>query len=83
MVEIVRLNEGQPSRKDIAGSLRLLAQEIESGAAGQIVSAIVLLPKIADYPAVYQFGAVDGENHPIIQCELAKHRFVANIMRRA
>lgn len=80
--KVVQLHGGRPSLNDVPGRLRVLADQIEAGEHGEIYSALVLLPQRNDYPIVFGFGSVDGQNDPIVTCELAKSLFVNNIVRR-
>jgi len=70
-----------PALNDVPGRLRWLAEEIEANRI-KSESAIVLLPISGDYPRIYGYGDVEGENHPIIQLEMAKTAFILNVMRR-
>lgn len=79
-MKIVQLS-GKPSLTDIPGRLRWLAGEIEANRI-ESKSAIVLLPISGDYPRIYGYGDVEGENHPVIQLEMAKTAFILNVMRR-
>lgn len=50
---------------------------------GDVGSALVILrEKGRDWPHVAGYGDVEGDNHPIVLCELAKSLFVNNIIRR-
>lgn len=79
--EIVSLRSG-PTLADIPGHLRQLAEDIESGEYGDVQSLFVLMPIEGDYPTAFGWGDVTGQNDPIIQLELAKAWFVANIVSR-
>ena len=70
-----------PALNDVPGRLRWLAEEIEAGRI-ESESAIILLPKSGEHPRIYGYGNVEGENHPIIQLEMAKTAFILNVMRR-
>jgi hypothetical protein len=81
-MEVVQLREGRPPLTDIPGRLRLLADQIEAGEHGDVAGALVLLPRPSDYPSIFGFGDVEGENHPMIVCELAKHVFITHRLNR-
>lgn len=81
--EIVNLRDGVPLLSDIPGMLRRFADAVESGEYGDVQSLILLLPIADDYPAVFGWGDVEGQNDPIIQCELAKAWFVTSLVKRA
>ena len=81
-LKVVELHDGRPALNDIPGRLRLLADQIEAGEHGEVEGALVLLPQADDYPAAFGFGDVEGQNDPIILCELAKAWFVNNLVRR-
>ena len=80
--KIVHLHEGRPSLADVVGRLRLLADDIEAGKLGKITTAFVVLPTERDYPIIYGFGDVETDNHPVLQFELAKQKFIFNMMKR-
>ncbi len=79
---VVELRDGRPPLTDIVGRLRHLADEIEAGDYEDVPAAFVLIPRDGGYPVVMGFGNVEGENHPIIQFELAKSIFVNHIVER-
>jgi len=80
--EIVKLRDGAPPLNDVPGMLRWLADAIEAGEHGDVQSLFALIPRPGDYPTVFGWGDVAGQNDPIIQCELAKAWFVANLVSR-
>ena len=80
--EIVSLRGGTPALNDIPGMLRALADAIEAGEYGEVQSLIALMPRPRDYPIPFGWGDVEGQNDPIIQCELAKAWFVNNLVER-
>jgi len=41
-----------------------------------------VLPTEGDYPIIYGFGDVETDNHPVLQFELAKQKFIFNMMKR-
>lgn len=79
-MKVIQLSN-KPTLNDIPGRFRWLADEIEAGRI-ESSSAIVLFPVSGDYPRIYGYGDVEGENHPIIQLEMAKTAFIVNVMRR-
>ena len=79
-MKVVQLS-GKPALTDIPGRLRWLAEEIEANRI-KSESVIVLLPIAGDYPRIYGYGDVEGDNHPVIQLEMAKTAFILNVMRR-
>lgn len=81
-LKVVPLHDGQPPLNDVPGRLRLLAEQIEAGEHGEVSGALILLPQAGDYPSAFGFGDIEGQNDPIIVCELAKAWFVANLVRR-
>jgi len=71
-----------PLVNDIPGQLRQMADAIEAGEHGDVTTALFLLPVAGDWPEVFGWGDVDGENHPIIQFQFALAKFSHNQMRR-
>lgn len=80
-MKIVPLRE-TPPLTDIVGHLRRLAQGIEDGVYGDVTTTFVLITRPDDFPIIMGLGDVEGPNHPVIQLELAKHWFVANLTNR-
>lgn len=84
LAEVVKLNDGKPSLNDIPGRLRLLADQLEAGEHGEYNNCLVLIPQRSDdWPAMWGFGDVNGNNSPIITLTLALHKWVAKIMVRS
>lgn len=79
-MQVINLQD-RPSLEDIAGRLRWLAGEIEANRI-EATAAYVIIPVENDFPIVYGYGDVNGDNHPIIQFECAKALFVNNLMSR-
>ena len=79
MAEIALFNKGKPPLTDIPGRLRFLADEIERGDYGEATTLFVVIPVDNGYPITFGYGNVDGENHPIIQLELAKASILSNL----
>lgn len=67
---------------DVPAMLRSLADQIEAGVYGQVPSMIALMPRDGEFPVLFGWGDVEGPNHPIIQCELAKNFLVENLVTR-
>lgn len=67
---------------DVPAMLRNLADKIENGAYGQVTSMIALMPRDGEFPVLFGWGDIEGPNHPIIQCELAKNFLVENLITR-
>jgi len=67
---------------DLPAKLRELADTIDAGKHPGIESIFVVIPRDNDYPVVYGFGSVEGDNNPIVQLELAKAWFVNNLTGR-
>lgn len=67
---------------DVPEMMREVADQIEQGMHGKISTVIMLIPIPENYPKVFGWGEVEGENHPIVQLELAKHWLVANLSSR-
>lgn len=67
---------------DVTAKLRELADSIDSGKHREVPSAFVVIPRDNDYPVIYGFGNVEGDNNPIVQLELAKSWFVNNLTGR-
>lgn len=82
MANVVLLRE-TPSLADIPGQLRLLADQIEAGEHDDVASMFVLMPIANNFPQIWGWGDVSGENHPIVQLELAKAWFVNHSTGRA
>ena len=81
-LKVVSLHDGAPSLNDVVGRLRRLADKIEAGDYGEVAGALVVIPVAKNWPHVLGFGDVEGENHPIVQFELAKGWMVGNIVER-
>jgi hypothetical protein len=83
-VTIVHIRgEDTPSLKDVVGMLRRLADKIESGEHGEVNSVFVVVPSAQeDFPKVFAFGDVDGNNNPYIQLDLAKQLLLNNLVVR-
>jgi hypothetical protein len=81
--EVIQLRDGAPLLSDIPGMLRQLADQIEAGEHGEVRTAFLLLPVAGGYPAVFGWGDVEGENHPALQCDLAKMWLLTNIVSRS
>lgn len=71
-----------PLVNDIPGQLRQMADAIEAGEHGDVTTGLFLLPVSGDWPEVFGWGDIDGENHPIIQFQFALAKFSHNQMRR-
>ena len=71
-----------PSLQDIPAQLRALADAISSGEYGEVDSLYVVMPKTDDWPTIFGYGDVDGDNQPIVVMELAKSWFVNNMTSR-
>lgn len=72
-----------PSLKDVVGMMRRLADKIESGEHGEVASLFVVMPSIKDeFPKLFAFGDVDGNNNPYIQLDLAKQLLLNNLVVR-
>lgn len=82
MTTVVELHSG-PSLQDIPAQLRALADAIASGEHGQVECAYVVVPKTDDWPTIFGYGNVDGDNQPIVVMELAKSWFINNLTRRS
>ena len=80
-LSIVQLHEGSPSLNDISGRLRLIADQIDSGEL-EPSTLYVVMPRPQDFPRLWGFGNVDGDNSPIIQLELMRHWLVSNLVVR-
>ncbi len=83
MVASLNIVEFKPPLTDIPAMLRGMADDIESGAFGDVKTMYALVPKDGDYPLLFGWGNVDGTNDPIIQIELAKAWLVNNLVQRA
>jgi hypothetical protein len=83
MADVVPLRDAAPLLTDIPGMLRRAADQIEAGTYGAVGAAFLLLPDPDGYPRIFGWGDVEGQNHPIIQCELAKAWLVNNIVARS
>ena len=81
-LKVIHLHDGAPSLNDVVGRLRRLADKIEAGDYGEVAGALVVIPVAKNWPHVLGFGDVEGENHPIVQFELAKGWMVNNIVER-
>lgn len=68
---------------DVSTKLRELADKIDAGKHGEVHSTFVVIPRPNDYPVIYGFGLVEGDNNPIVQLELAKVWFTNNLVGRA
>lgn len=80
-MEIVKFPKANLS--EVATELRNLADSIDAGTHGEITTAFVILPNNEDWPAIFGYGTVEGDRHPVVQLELAKAWLVNNITRRA
>lgn len=81
-LKVVPLHDGRPALNDIPGRLRLLADQIET-AIYTAETVYVVLPQAGEFPKIFGFGNVEGDNSPITQLELMKHWLVANLVVRA
>lgn len=71
--KIIKIHDGRPLLNDIPGRLRMIADQIESGAIADVESCLVILPcKDFTYPRMYGLGNVDNNNNPLITLENAK-----------
>lgn len=57
---------------DIPAMLRRMADRIEAGEFGEVVSLLAVMPQEQDYPKTFGWGINDGAYDPIIQFELAR-----------
>lgn len=67
---------------DVPAMLRKLADDIETSITEPCSSAIVLLPREQDYPVIFGFGDVEGNNQPLVQLALAHSWFIYNLTSR-
>jgi hypothetical protein len=79
MAEITQLRTALLS--DIPAQLRQMAEDIEAGRI-HATSAVLIIPRKGDWPAVYGWGEHMGDHANIAVCEMAKHWFVANKVGR-
>lgn len=81
---LVKFNEGKPLLSDIAGRLRLLADEYETGKFENVQSCLVIFSQPSDeWPIMFGYGSVDGLNSPIVVLQLALQKWISKVMRRA
>lgn len=62
---------------DIPGMLRQMADQIEAGDVSA-ASALFIIPRDHDWPAIYGWGAHLGDHGNIAICEMAKAWFMQN-----
>jgi hypothetical protein len=80
-LKVVQLQEG-PSLQDIVGQMRMLADRIEAGEFGEVNTLFAVMPRDDDFPLLFGWGVLDGQNDPIIQLELTKHWLLSNLVVR-
>lgn len=71
-LKVVPIRECNANLRDIPGMLRQMADNIERGEYDQVDALIVVMPRHADYPLMFGWGDVEGDNAPLMQLELAK-----------
>lgn len=79
LAEVVALRENRIN--DIPAMLRQMADEIEAGAV-EATSALFIVPREADFPAIYGWGEHLGDHGNIAVCEMAKIWFINNLAAR-
>lgn len=78
---VVRLFEGdRPLLHDIPAMLRKAADDIESGRYGEVQTAYLVLPVPECAPRVFGWGDIDGDRHPVVQFEMARHWLIRDML---
>ena len=81
ILKVVQFNQGAPSLNDLPALLRNKADEIERGELDATTMYLVA-PVDGDFPRLWAWGNVDGDNHPMVQLQYLLHRLGSMIMGR-
>lgn len=81
-LKVVPIRECNANLRDIPGLLRQMADNIDSGEYGDVASLFVVMPRDADYPTLFGWGDVEGDNAPLMQLELARMFLLTRVTER-
>jgi len=79
--KVVPINGGAPALNDLPALLRAKADEIERGELDADTLYLVA-PVEGDFPRLWAWGDIDGDNHPMVQLQYLIHRLSSMIMGR-
>lgn len=79
-LKVVRIDRAPLT--DTAACLRQMADAIDDGEYGVVPSLFVVMPRDDEFPLLFGWGDVEGNNQPIVQLELAKAWLINNLVAR-